>query len=79
MLSSADGAKDMRGAAYGVVTGGIVGGVLATAAAFLIPPIGIAIAGGVIASMLGGVAAKGRRSAEFLGSAARPWSTASVK
>ena len=33
MLSSADGAKDMRGAAAGIITGGIVGGILATAAA----------------------------------------------
>src|SRR5580704_18738445 len=37
MLHDADGAKDMRGAAAGIITGGIVGGVLATAAAVLIP------------------------------------------
>src|ERR1700722_3245622 len=39
MLSDADGAKDLRGAAAGIITGGIVGGVLATAAAVLIPAI----------------------------------------
>jgi hypothetical protein len=57
MLSSADGAKDARGAAVGIVTGGIVGGVLATAAAVLIPAVGVAIVGGVLASMLGGAVA----------------------
>jgi len=57
MLSSADGAKDARGAAMGIVTGGIVGGVIATAATLLIPPIGAAIAGGVLASLLGGAVA----------------------
>ena len=57
MLSSADGAKDLRGAAAGIITGGIVGGVLATAAAVLIPPIGVAIAGGLLASFFGGTVA----------------------
>lgn len=57
MLSSADGAKDGRGAAAGIITGGIVGGVLATAAAVLIPPVGIAIAGGILASFFGGTIA----------------------
>ncbi|HZK82688.1 MAG TPA: hypothetical protein VFC46_16505 [Humisphaera sp.] len=57
MLSSADGAKDMRGAAAGIITGGIVGGVLATAAAILIPPIGPVIAAGLLASFFGGTIA----------------------
>ncbi|HET6248159.1 MAG TPA: hypothetical protein VFE47_10720 [Tepidisphaeraceae bacterium] len=57
MLSSADGAKDIRGAAAGIITGGIVGGVLATAAAVFIPPVGVAIAGGLLASFFGGTVA----------------------
>ncbi len=57
MLSSADGAKDLRGAAAGIITGGVVGGVLATAAAVLIPPLGVAIAGGLLASFFGGTVA----------------------
>jgi len=57
MLSSADGAKDLRGAAAGIITGGIVGGILATAAAVLVPPIGVAIVGGILASALGGTVA----------------------
>jgi hypothetical protein len=57
MLSDADGAKDLRGAAAGIITGGIVGGVLATAAAVLIPPVGVAIAGGLLASFFGGTVA----------------------
>lgn len=57
MLHDADGAKDMRGAAAGIITGGIVGGVLATAAAVLIPAVGVAIAGGILASLFGGTLA----------------------
>ncbi len=57
MLHDADGAKDLRGAAAGIITGGIVGGVIATAAAVLIPPVGVAIAGGLIASAFGGAVA----------------------
>lgn len=57
MLSSAAGAKDVRGAAAGVITGGIVGGVLATAAAILIPPVGPVIAAGLLASFFGGTIA----------------------
>jgi hypothetical protein len=57
MLSSADGAKDLRGAAAGIVTGGIVGGVLATAAAVIIPAVGVAVVGGILASLAGGAVA----------------------
>jgi len=57
MIHDADGAKDIRGAAAGIITGGIVGGVLATAAAVLIPSVGVAIAGGVLASFFGGTVA----------------------
>jgi hypothetical protein len=57
MLHDADGAKDLRGAAAGIITGGIVGGILATAAAVLIPPIGVAIAGEILASLAGGALA----------------------
>ena len=57
MLSSADGAKDGRGAAMGIITGGVVGGVLATAAAVLFPPVGMVIVGGLLASFFGGTIA----------------------
>jgi hypothetical protein len=57
MLHDADGAKDIRGAAAGIITGGIVGGVLATAAAVLIPAVGVTIAGGLLASFFGGTLA----------------------
>lgn len=50
----------------GLVTGGIVGGILGAAAALLIPGIGPALAGGIIATTLGG-AAMGGIAGGFLG------------
>ncbi len=50
----------------GIVTGGVVGGVLGAAAAFLIPGIGPVLAGGILATTLGG-AAIGSVAGGFLG------------
>jgi hypothetical protein len=44
------------GAATGAVSGGVVGGLLGAAAALLIPGLGPALAGGILAVTLGGVA-----------------------
>ena len=59
MLSDAMGAKDTRGAAAGIVTGGISGGLIAAAVAILLPGVGTAtaIAGGILASFFGGTVA----------------------
>ncbi len=50
----------------GIVTGGVVGGVLGAAAAFFIPGIGPVLAGGILATTLGG-AAIGSVAGGFLG------------
>lgn len=43
-------------AAAGAITTGLVGGVIGAAAALLIPGFGLAIAGGIIATTIGGAA-----------------------
>ena len=50
-------ANDVEGsAATGAISGGVVGGILGAAAALLIPGFGPAIAGGILAATVGGVA-----------------------
>jgi len=56
MIVDAEGTKDGKGAAAGMVTGGLVGGVLAAAVA-LIPGVGPVLAGGVLAAFFGGAIA----------------------
>ncbi len=51
------GGNDVEGnAATGAISGGVVGGILGAAAALLIPGLGPAIAGGILAATVGGVA-----------------------
>jgi hypothetical protein len=57
MLTDATGAKDAEGAVKGFLAGGLTGGVLAAAAALMIPGIGPVVAGGFLATVLGGAAA----------------------
>ncbi|HLL88334.1 MAG TPA: hypothetical protein VK324_03430 [Tepidisphaeraceae bacterium] len=57
MATDAEGTKDLTGAAGGALTGGMVGGVLATAAALLVPGVGPIVAGGLLASFFGGAIA----------------------
>lgn len=57
MITDASGAKDAKGAVSGAATGAVVGGVLATAAALLIPGVGPVLAGGLLASFFGGAIA----------------------
>ncbi|GHO94866.1 hypothetical protein KSF_049140 [Reticulibacter mediterranei] len=49
--------KPGEGAALGAASGGVAGGLLGAGAALLIPGIGPAIAGGILAATLGGLAA----------------------
>jgi len=51
------GKKPDEGALLGAASGGVAGGLLGAGAALLIPGIGPAIAGGVLAATLGGLAA----------------------
>lgn len=64
--SDAANAADTKEERGSVVTGSIVGGLLGAAAAFFIPGIGPAIAGGILASVFGG-AAMGSVAGGFLG------------
>lgn len=48
---------DARSALNGAITGGMVGGVLAAAATFLIPGVGPVLAGGILAAFFGGTVA----------------------
>lgn len=57
MITDAMGTKDARGAVAGMVTGGMVGGVLAAAAALMLPGVGPIVAGGILASFFGGAVA----------------------
>src|SRR5947209_1496814 len=50
------GSDPGAGAAAGAVSGGVIGGVLGAAASLLIPGLGPAIAGGILAATLGGAA-----------------------
>ena len=56
-VAEADTGTDVEGsAATGAISGGVVGGILGAAAALLIPGFGPAIAGGILAATVGGVA-----------------------
>ena len=58
LSTPAVGVEDHRmGTAEGVLTGGMIGGVLATAATLLIPAIGPVVAAGLLASLFGGTLA----------------------
>ena len=57
MITDTQGTKDVKGALSGAVTGSVVGGLLAAAAAFLIPGVGPVLAGGILASFFGGAIA----------------------
>ena len=57
MITDEIGAKDASGAVTGALGGGMVGGILAAAAALLIPGVGPILAGGVLASFFGGAIA----------------------
>jgi hypothetical protein len=57
MITDAVGAKDARGAIAGAATGAVVGGILAAAAAILIPGVGPVMAAGILASFVGGAGA----------------------
>jgi hypothetical protein len=52
----APGSEMDRGAATGAMTGGVLGGVVGAAAALLIPGLGPAIVGGILTTILGGMA-----------------------
>lgn len=56
-LTDAQATKDPIGSAKGLVTGSVIGGLLAAAAMFLIPGAGPVLATGVLAAALGGAAA----------------------
>ncbi len=57
MITDAVGTKDGKGALTGMVTGGMLGGVLAAAVSLLLPGVGPVLAGGVLAAFFGGVIA----------------------
>ena len=57
MITDAVGAKDIKGAMAGMVTGGMLGGVLAAGISLLIPGVGPIVAGGVLAAFFGGALA----------------------
>jgi uncharacterized membrane protein len=59
-------ADSTTGAAVGAVSGGVVGGLLGAASALLIPGLGLALAGGILAATLGG-AALGAVAGGFVG------------
>lgn len=57
MLTDADGAKDRNGALTGMATGATLGGILAAAAAVLVPGVGPVLAGGILSAGIGGAVA----------------------
>ena len=57
MIVDTVGTKDGKGAAAGMVTGGMIGGMLAAAVSLLIPGVGPIVAGGVLAAFFGGAIA----------------------
>jgi len=59
MLTDAVGAKDGRGAAAGIVAGGMAGGLIAAGVAILLPGVGpvAAVAGGILSAFFGGTIA----------------------
>jgi hypothetical protein len=57
MVTDASCVKDRSSALSGMVTGGMVGGILAAAVALVLPGIGPIVAGGVLASFFGGAIA----------------------
>jgi hypothetical protein len=57
MISDAEGTKDGRGAAAGMITGAGLGAILGAAAAFLIPGVGPVMAAGILSAAFGGAIA----------------------
>ncbi|HEY8666364.1 MAG TPA: hypothetical protein VIL86_06850 [Tepidisphaeraceae bacterium] len=57
MITDAIGTKDGKGALAGIVTGGVVGGILGAAAALVVPGVGPALAAGILWTALGGMGA----------------------
>jgi hypothetical protein len=57
MITDAEGTKDGRGAAAGMVTGAGVGAILGAAAAMLVPGVGPVLATGILTTALGGAIA----------------------
>lgn len=56
-ITDASGTKDGKGMAAGAIGGGVIGGVMAAGLSLLVPGVGPVLAGGILATVFGGVLA----------------------